>query len=166
MVEIRRARPDEWARSRDLRLEMLADSPRSFLDRLDDVVGWDDERGRARLTSLSAPDSTFVVAVDGDDWVGQATGRIMGHFDPPRVYVLGVFVTPLFRGQGLAARMIDEVATWALAQGYDALHLDVHEDAAPARASYVRQGFSYTGESAEHPHHPGEAELEMVRSLV
>lgn len=166
MVNIRRARPDEWAQSRDLRLEMLSDSPRSFLDKLDDVVGWPEDRWKSRLTSMSAPDSILVVAVDGDAWVGQASGRVIGSFDPPRAYVLGVYVTPSTRGMGLAGQLVGEVATWAEGLGFEDLYLDVHEDAEPAKASYVRQGFTFTGTSAEHPHYPGELELEMVKRLA
>lgn len=164
-VEVRRATAGEWRESRDLRLEMLADSPRSFLDGLNEVERWDDERWQARMRSHTAPDSVVIAAVADRRWVGQASGRIFSDTEPPRAYALAVYVSPQWRGRGLAARLVGGVGEWAAGLGIGALHLDVHEDARPAIASYLRQGFVFTGERSEHPNHQGEWELEMVRAL-
>ena len=162
-VELVRVSSDDWEVARSLRLEMLADSPRSFETQLDDVEPWTDERWRAWMRSATLDDSIVVAAVTDDGrWVGQASGRL---FDG-RPYAIAVYVTPTHRGRGLAAQLVGRVAEWARGLGHDHLYLDVHEDAAPARASYERQGFEYTGGSVEHSRYPGEFELEMRLPLT
>ncbi len=47
---------------------------------------------------------------------------------------------PAARGRGLGARLMAEVATWALQRGDTGLHLLVYEPNAPARRFYARQG--------------------------
>ncbi|QNP56930.1 hypothetical protein [Tessaracoccus defluvii] len=81
-IVVRSARPDEVEQSRRLRLEMLADSPDSFNERLDDLERWPTSRWASRLTSSLAPDSTLLVAEVGGVWIGQAAGRLYAHYDP------------------------------------------------------------------------------------
>ena len=162
-VEVRRARPQEWAQARDLRLEMLANSPKAFIDTIATVERWDDDRWRTRLLSHLAPDSTTIGAVDvGGHWVGQACGRVFGNYEPPRAYLLSVYVTPRHRGTGLVKRLVDEVSGWARGMGHDALWLDVHQDATAARAAYRRLGFTETGVTTPYANDESERELEMV----
>lgn len=163
---IRTARPEEWRQAKALRLEMLADAPLSFEEIHDELAAWSDERWQTRLRSHLADDSILVVATGEDGrWIGQAAGRVYGHYDPPRAYVLGVYVTPDNRGEGLSAALISAVADWAASKGLEQLHLDVYEHATAARVSYLRQGFVETGETSPNVHNTDEVEVEMVLSL-
>lgn len=165
MAIVRRARPDEWARHRDLRLEMLSDTPHAFLTTLDQARSRTDEDWQASHTSNLLPDSVLVVADGGDRWVGMMAGREFLNYDPPRVFLLSVFVTWAHRGSGLASRLLAEVAEWARQRGHVELHLDVHERATAARAFYAREGFVPTGHTQEYALDPSESELEMVLHL-
>lgn len=163
----RAARVDEWQRSRELRLEMLADTPHSFGDRLADVTKWDDDRWRIRHESHLLPDSAVFVAVGADGrWVGHMAVREFRNFSPPRALLMGVYVTSTHRGDGTAASLLTAVESWVVGRGFSRLHLDVHQDALPAQKFYERHGYTRTG--ATHPYSLDEAtsELEMVKDLT
>ena len=165
-VTIREAHPDEWERSRALRLEMLADTPHSFGDRLVEVLEWDDDRWRTRHESHLLPDSGVFVAVDEDGrWVGHMAVREFHNYAPPRAWLIGVYVTPSHRGDGTAASLLEVVESWAVQRGFSKLHLDVHENANPARRFYERQGYVATGSKAPYPLDLSTWELEMVKAI-
>jgi len=164
-VEIRRARPDEVTRSRDLRLEMLRDSPRFFVQTLEEARSWSLERWEARLLSSLAPDSTLVALVDGDVWAGQAAGRIYGSAEAARAYLLAVYLTPRMRGRHLVDALVHEVGAWAASLGCAELHLDVHQSATAARSAYARLGFAPTGVKGPYPGDHSAREIGMVLPL-
>ena len=158
-VLVRAAAPEEWAQARDLRLEMLADSPRSFVTQLREVSAWTDSRWQSRMQSMLAPDSVLIAAVDGDHWVGQASGRLIG----ARPFVLAVYLSlpTVVRGWRHAW---SRPSGWVAGLGNREVWLDVHESAEAAQRSYQKQGYRFTGERSEHPHFPGTYDLEMVKS--
>ncbi|MDO5737006.1 MAG: GNAT family N-acetyltransferase [Propionibacteriaceae bacterium] len=163
---VRRARTEEWRAARDLRLEMLADTPHSFGDVLADVVCWDDDRWITRHESDLLPDSEVFVAVDAAGrWVGQMAAREFHNYSPARAWLLGVYVTPAHRGATTATALLEAVQTWALDRGFAHLYLDVHEQAGAARKFYERQGFVATGVTAPYPLDVSTTELEMVKLL-
>ena len=164
---MRPARLDEWQQSRALRLEMLADTPHSFGDRLSDVLGWDDERWRTRHQSHLLPDSAAFVAVGSDGrWVGQMEAREFHNHAPPRVWLMGVYVTPNHRGNGTSLALLRAVEAWTLRRGFNHLHLDVHEDAHAARQFYERQSFAATGNTSPYPLDTTTTQIEMVKVLT
>ncbi len=164
-VTLRRALPHEWEQHRDLRLEMLRDTPYAFLTPLSRAQARSDEEWRSTHASNLLPDSVVVVADDGDRWVGMMAGREYLNYAPPRVFLLSVYVTPAHRSSTLATRLLREVVTWARDRGYAELHLDVHERSSAARAFYAREGFVPTGHTQEYALNPAETELEMVLAL-
>lgn len=165
-VEVRRAGPDDVDQSRVLRLEMLADSPRSFTQSLAEAQLWQRDRWYARLLSTLAPDSTLVAAVLDGTWVGQAAGRIYGSYSPPRAYLHELYITPRQRGRGLVERLVGAIEDWASAQGCDALYLDVHREAGAARAAYEQLGYRPTGATPAMVDDRGGRELELAKSLT
>lgn len=165
-VAIREARPGEWEQSRALRLEMLADSPHSFGDALDDVRLWPDDRWRIRHESQLLPDSGVFVAVDVDGcWVGHMAVREFHNYTPPRAMLQGAYVSPGQRGTGTAVALLGAAETWARGRGFAELYLDVQEYAAEARRFYERHGFVTTGASSVYPLDPSTSELEMVKRV-
>ena len=166
-VVIREAHVDEWDRSKELRLEMLADTPHSFGDRLPDVLLWDDDRWMKRHESHLLPDSAVLVAVaDDGHWVGHMALREFHNYSPPRVWLMGVYVTPAFRGDGTAVRLLEAAQSRAVERGFDLLFLDVHEHAVAARRFYGKLGFEPTGHMSPYPLDPTTTELEMVKVLT
>lgn len=163
---VREARIDEWKQSRTLRLEMLADTPHAFGDRLADVLHWDDEQWRIRHYSHLLPDSAVFVAVERDGrWVGQMEAREFHDHTPARVWLMGVYVTPAHRGNGTATALLEAVEQWVRGRGFGQLYLDVHEHSSAARRFYQRKGFVPTGSTAPYPLDPSTAESEMVKAL-
>jgi GNAT superfamily N-acetyltransferase len=147
---------NEAARYRDLRLEALRESPTSF------TATWDDERmlpreeWEARVASSVGGTSTVAVADSGDELVGLAVGIPWGG----RVRVVSVWVAPRWRGQGLAARLIEHVCDWAAHAGYREAQIETAMGNPSPRALYQRLGFMPVDETP-----PPECEGVLVRSL-
>lgn len=155
------ARADEWRERRDLRLEMLADTPIAFGDTLERARGYGDDEWRDRARSAVRPGSCSAVAVVGGRWVGT-----MGAFTAGagRAVLVTVYVSPGWRGRdaAVADRLLDAVEGWVRDETPAvSLALDVHEDNARAIAFYRRRGFAPTGRSHPYPIDGTRRELEL-----
>lgn len=156
-VVVRRVHMHEWREIRDLRIEAVSDPAASiaFLSTRDEELARDDAfwRERAAGAALGETAAQFV-AIDGDDWIGTATVLLreadaLDHHERvverPRADIVGVYVAPSYRGSGILGRLFAAAAEWSLAQGADALTLDVHTGNARAQAAYRKLGFTPTG---------------------
>jgi RimJ/RimL family protein N-acetyltransferase len=161
---VRRVRPDEHRRVRELRLAALGDPAASiaFLGTLSAARSQPEEFWRDRTERVASGDGAAqFVALDGEDWVGSATVLIRGD-DPARADVVAVYVRPAHRGRGHIDRLLDAAASWAAGHGLGMLHLSVHADNARAQTAYRRAGFAPTGVRFTGPIGP---ELEFARPL-
>ncbi|MGR0320698.1 GNAT family N-acetyltransferase [Agromyces sp. ZXT2-3] len=161
---IRTTSEDDWREVRDLRLEMLGDTPIAFGDTLERALGYDEAEWRTRARRGESAVQTVIVAIEGGRWVGT-----MGCYVPDAAtgpLLVGVYVTPDRRGgaNAVADALLAEIERWASARA-DTLRLEVHEDNPRARRYYERRGFDYTGHSREYELEPGGLELEMVKRL-
>ncbi|MFJ2094444.1 GNAT family N-acetyltransferase [Streptomyces sp. NPDC087901] len=177
---IRAVRADEWRSAKELRLAALQDpaAPVAFLEtyeegleRSDDfwrerTVGASEEgEGRVRQFIAEAPDGSWAGTVtvlierpDGDTVFGEAAAVHQAH-------VVGVFVRPEVRGEGLAEELFRAGTDWAWSLGepvIERVRLYVHEDNPRAAALYRRIGFVPTGESVPMPGDPTARELEYA----
>ncbi len=103
-VQVRRPVEPEWERWRDLRLQMLADTPEAYAETLETARTLDEAEWRFRVRRTWLPGSFTVVGVEeaggpADRWVGT-----MGAYTDPveGVFLVSVFVGPAHRGGGLA----------------------------------------------------------------
>jgi GNAT superfamily N-acetyltransferase len=149
-VTIRRTTADDWQQLRDLRLEMLEDTPLAYGETL--------STGLARGQTAH---SVLLAAIDDEtgDWVG----TMGGYLDAPGSPMLvGVYVRPSHRGKeaGVADALLDTVVEWARSEGA-ALTLHVHEDNPRAVAYYRRRGFEPTGVTVPYVLDPESRELEL-----
>ncbi|HEY3010661.1 MAG TPA: GNAT family N-acetyltransferase [Micromonosporaceae bacterium] len=160
---VRRVRPDDAARMRALRLEMLADAPLAFLETLAEAAARPHEEYRARIARNAIGDtiSQFIAEVDGR-FVGHAGGIAAPH-EPLLTVVFAVYITPEYRGTGLLADLVDAVAAWSRDAGRPELLLEVVTGNERARRAYERLGFVDTGVRAPHPTIPGLTEVQMRR---
>lgn len=164
-LTIRPVVEEDWAHLRDLRLEMLRDTPIAYEEKLEAAERRGEGEWRMRAARGSAPTSTTLVAIDDRGrWVGT-----MGAYVPPGgslPWIVAVYVTPKRRGRrhGVADALLDAVEDWAAARG-DTVVLEVHQDNARARAFYERRGFHLTGRTRPYPFDTTRDELEMVRRL-
>lgn len=136
---VRRLGDDEWTTLRDVRLELLRDSPDAFgatyaEESVDDEATW-----RRRLS-----EHAWFIALDGADPVGVAAGGQLREPDPRVRTLRSMWVVPPRRGDGTAATLVDYVVAWAREDGAEVLSLWVTERARRARRFYERYGFVAT----------------------
>jgi GNAT superfamily N-acetyltransferase len=160
---VRRVEPADAARMRALRLEMLADAPLAFLETIAEAAARPHAEYAARIAQVSAgTDTAQFVADPGGRLVGHAGGLV--HPAEPRLTVLyAVYITPAWRGTGLLADLVTEVAAWSRACGRDELMLEVVVGNDRAYRAYQRLGFVDTGVRVPHPTVPALRELQMRR---
>jgi len=161
---VRRVRPADAARIRAIRLEMLADSPLAFLETIADAAARPHAEFAARIAGMSTGrrSAAFVAEVDGRV-VGHAGGQA-AYGEPGVSVVFAVYLTPAWRGSGLLAALIAEVADWSRAAGRPELLLEVVVGNDRAVRAYQRLGFVDTGVRVAHPVLPTLRELQMRRT--
>jgi GNAT superfamily N-acetyltransferase len=162
---IRRTVASDWRAVRELRLEMLRDTPIAFGETLQDGLGHPESEWRMRAARGSAEHGISVAAIDPTGrWVGTMGGYLPDSGTGP--LLVGVYVTPDHRGRdsGLFDTLLTAVEEWARSEG-ETLTLHVHEDNARARAAYLRRGFTETGHRAPYLLDPAAQEIEMVKRL-
>ena len=149
---------------RALRLEMLADSPLAFLETLAEAAA----RPHGEFAARIANDATGHGSVRS---IAECDGRLVGHAagfpapdDPGLTVVFGVYLTPDWRGRGLLAELIEDVAAWSRAVGRPELMLEVVVGNDRAVRAYERLGFVDTGIRVPHPTLPTLTELQMRRT--
>jgi ribosomal protein S18 acetylase RimI-like enzyme len=163
-MTVRRVRPEDAARVRAVRLEMLADAPLAYLERIDEAAQRPHADYRARIALVSADPDTA-------QFIAEADGRIVGHaggWAPPRLtgvtVLYAVYVTPAWRGSGVVGGLVEAVAAWSRAARRPRLELEVVVGNDRAVRAYERLGFVDTGRRTPHPTIPGLVEMVMSRA--
>lgn len=167
-VAVRRRRAQEWAKVRELRLRMLADTPIAFLETREQALAADEREWRFRARRGAAGNANLDLVAEALD--GTWVGTMSCYVDRPGgAMLVGVFVEPAFRGRdrGVTDALLAAVETWAAGDAAaSVLRLLVHEDNARALAYYRAAGFVETGETMPYDLDPSRRELEMAKPLV
>lgn len=140
MIELLTITPEQWRLLRDIRLRALQEAPQAFTSSSQEESAFEDAVWRDR-----AANGHSIVATDGDEPVGLATGIDASTGDPAKRELVGMWVAPSHRRQGIAKMLVGEIAEWARSQGAEFLDLGVLEGNEPARVAYVKMGFRPTG---------------------
>jgi len=165
---------DDWEPYRDIRIEMLRDTPMAYGESLEGALATDEAGWRKRADARSTPSRPYVpgapvtsirfaAILPGGRWVGSMGGYVDDRLGP---VLVGVYVAPDVRGAefGVTSALIEAVEHWA--SGHSAtIHLDVHESNARAIASYLKRGYVETGRTQPYPLDPRFLEIEMVKQL-
>jgi GNAT superfamily N-acetyltransferase len=159
-IGIERLAPAQWQVLREMRLASLADSPTAFWATLDDEAGFDE----ARWDSFVRAAAWFVATREGQR-VGIA-GALTVPEAPEEPELIGMWVAPEARQDGIGVQLIEAVCEWATSQGVASVGLWVVDGKDEARRLYLRTGFEETGERAPLPHDPSRTEVRMRRSLA
>lgn len=163
--KIRRTLASDWAEIRDLRFQMIRDTPTAYAESLADALKNDEIEWRARGERGTAEHGISIAALtEAGQWVGTMGGFVP---DPQTgALLVGVYVAPQWRGRsaGLADALLDEIEQWARTEG-QTLTLHVHEDNARAQKFYERRGFIATGHSVAYNLDTSKNELEMIKQL-
>ncbi|MFE3741398.1 GNAT family N-acetyltransferase [Streptomyces sp. NPDC059096] len=177
---IRPVRPEEWPRTRELRLDALKDpaAPVAFLETYEQALEYPDAVWRERAEGFSARHGTrsvqFVAeAPDGswsgsvallveeagrEDFFGATVERAQGH-------LVGVFVRPEHRGGRVIAALVAAALDWAWALEEPRLarvRLYVNDGNPRAAAAYRKLGFVPTGVTVPMAGDPSAKELECA----
>jgi GNAT superfamily N-acetyltransferase len=164
---IDRIAESDWPRLRELRLEMLADTPLAFLETLENALREPEREWRLRASRTLRAGSVGLAAVDTETgtWLGTMSAYLDSRGD---AMLVSVYVTPGWRGRsaGLTDALLDEIEAWvraAVPEGRLLLH--VHEENPRARAFYARRGYVETGRTIPYPLDNSQNEVEMALEL-
>ncbi|HEY2312727.1 MAG TPA: GNAT family N-acetyltransferase [Streptosporangiaceae bacterium] len=178
-ARVRRLVADDWAGLRAARLAALAEAPYAFGSTLAREQAFDEELWRSRAGSgwtFGAFDGPAIVglatALPPDDLPGDGEpgDGELGEDPPgdcePAWHLVGMWVAPGCRGQGLADRLVEAVREQALQAGARTVTLWVTEVNDRARAFYRRLGFAPTGaRQLVRPEEPDHWEEELALRL-
>ncbi len=144
---VRHVLAHEAGRMRALRLRALQEDPHGFSSTYEREAALEDDwwTSRAALSEAGEKQRMYVVTDDQDRWLGLALARD----DAGTAVLNAMWVAPEGRGQGAATALCDACAGWAKERGFDALHVGVFEDNAPARRMYEAAGFVASGEEED-----------------
>jgi len=167
-VQVRRARPDEWATVRDVRLAAMADAPDAFASTLSREAGRTEPQWRSRIRDWpwflawrAGTPAGLVAAVPDQAASGpSAAGRRGWH-------LVSMWVSPAARGHGVADLLVGAVLDHAEAVGAPRVTLWVAFGNARARALYHRMGFTATGRRQVYPRDGADPldEVELARPV-
>lgn len=161
-IRLHRVTEADWESHRDLRLEMLRDSPDAFWSTLADVEG----RGEAewRATTHGAH---FLQARRGAEVLG-GLGILAAPYEPgmelpeDAVNLVAMYVAPRARGLGVGDLLLGGAKDLTRELGRRRIFLEVASHNPYAQALYQRHGFRFTGATTPHPRRPDVVEREMV----
>lgn len=163
---LHRVRAEDWPRYRELRLQMLKDTPQAYLETYREALEYADEEWEFRTTRAASAGNIGVAALDADGtWVGAMNAFLP---EPGTAKLVGVWLHPDHRGSagGAAAMMLDAIVRWARDDARAGrLTLLVHEANRRAVAFYRRHGFAPTGHTVPYPLDETSHELEMALKL-
>jgi ribosomal protein S18 acetylase RimI-like enzyme len=163
-LQVRRIKAREWRRYRELRLEALQDSPLAFVEQYQESLAQPDQFWQDRVERNAAGStSSMFVAVCAGRFVAKASC-----FAEPDVtdyvsaHIVGVYVTPPSRGEGVADALMTAVISWAQDEAHaDRIRLFVMQTNDRAAGFYRRIGFVPTGATMAYPPDPAYSEHEM-----
>lgn len=155
MVELWLVTPDDWLAWRGLRLAALREAPYAFSSKLADWEGATEQRWRERL---AVPGGHNAIALLAGARVGMVSGLPS---DAQTLELIGMWVAPDARRQGVGRALIDGVASWARDAGKQRVRLEVRRGNAAAFELYRASGFRDGDQAGADT----EEEIEMLLSL-
>ncbi|NBV25965.1 MAG: GNAT family N-acetyltransferase [Actinobacteria bacterium] len=140
-VEIRRARVADAEDYSKIRLEALRVAPAAFGSVHEDVAKFPTSRFEEQLRN-----GCYFLAYESGKVIGTSSYAQFSLNRRRHAGLYGMFVTPRWQGQGVAAELVNAVRQQARLGGYRELYLSVNPSMVRAVAFYEREGFRDTGE--------------------
>jgi GNAT superfamily N-acetyltransferase len=159
-LRIRRIETADWSSLRAIRVEALTDAPEAFGSTLEGALRLSARQWRHRVAT------TVYFLAERD---GLVVGMVSGGFNdshPGTHWLYGMYVTPVARGSEAAQLLVEAVVDWARAEGAREIHLHVASGVPRARAFYLKNGFSLTGESFAMERDPTVTMYTMTKSTA
>ena len=159
-MRLRRIHEGDAVPLRELRLRALQEASYAFATTFEEASARPAEYWET-WTRKPADEQVTIVAVDGERWVGMASGWLTDQ-TPGRAWLAQLWVDPDVRRAGLGLRLIEAVAGWARERGMVALELSVTTNNPAAAALYTRAGFVETGRRRPLPSDPSRTEVFLL----
>jgi GNAT superfamily N-acetyltransferase len=164
-VVVRRIAPDDVGVARELRLRALKTDPSSFGSTYEREAAFADEIWEERVArGARGDDAATLLAFRADEAVGLVSG-FRDEEEATVFDVVGMWVAPEARGEGIGRRLLEEIESWFASCGGIEVRLSVTNEAAAARGLYASAGYEPDGRADESPHTPGLVELGMRKRL-
>jgi RimJ/RimL family protein N-acetyltransferase len=149
----------EWVVLREMRLAALRESPGAFLSSYSEESAykeqeWRAEFGRGEWTIEMRNDKAIAL-------VGVTREQAM---PPDECYLEYMWVSPGFRGRGVATDLVKNVLRRLLNRGFATIWLWVLDGNEPARRLYEKCGFTSTG-LTQRPHRSPLRSEELMRLI-
>jgi ribosomal protein S18 acetylase RimI-like enzyme len=144
-VEVRRLRPDEGSRLKEVRLAALEDSPDAFWTKLAEARLYPDEQWERAAETASNDEEAILIAKDGERWVGMI-GLFPDEAVEGALHIWGMWVAPEYRGRNVGRALLDGVLEVAAQTSATSIRLHVVTTNDSARRLYERSGFVKDGE--------------------
>jgi GNAT superfamily N-acetyltransferase len=159
-VTIRRIASADWSALREIRLEALVDAPEAFGSTLQGALRLSARQWRHKVATAVY----FLAERDG-----RVVGMVSGGFNdnhPGTHWLYGMYVTPTARGSEAAQLLVRAVVEWARGEGAREIYLHVACGVPRARAFYLKNGFTLTGESFTMERDPTVTMYTMTKSTA
>ena len=159
-ITVRRIETADWPVLRAIRLEALSDAPEAFGSTLETTRRLSARQWRQRV----ATNAYFVAEREG-----VVVGMVSGGYNdnlPGTHWLYGMYVTPAARGSVAAQLLVAAVVEWARGDGAREIYLHVASGVPRARAFYLKNGFTLTGEPFEMERDPSVTMQTLTRSIA
>ena len=165
-VAVRRVARGDAPLARRVRLRALEADPSSFGSTYAREAAFGDEVWEERVSRSAAGDEgSTLLALRGAEPVGLVSA-FRDEADASVFDVVGMWVAPDARGQGLGRRLLVEIESWIASCGGSEVRLSVTNRATAARRLYESAGYELDGRSEPSPHTAGVVEIGMRKRLA
>lgn len=154
---------EQWHIYRDLRLGALADSPDAFSTMLHEQEDRPDDYWTERIVSAGESDLDLALLATVDLVPAGLSFAKIPTSQRDQAHVFQMWVAPNFRRNGVARKLLNEIATWASKRNALCLVLDVSCGDTPAAHLYSAMGFRTIGQPQ--PLRPGSKLLSQTMQL-
>lgn len=113
----------------------------------------------------AAANSLFLIALDGEQVVGNLDIKGLGRKALAHVGVLGMAIQAAYRGQGLGSQLMQAGLDWAQNSPLKRIELNVYCDNTPAIALYQKFGFVIEGRRKGYVLHEGQYCDDLIMGL-
>ena len=141
-IEIVRLKPDEWQAYRALRLESLQNAPQAFGSSYDTNLARPETFWRERLVEAQTDEQGWLLFARVE---GQLVGMVGAYRtdDAAVVEVISTYVTPAYRGRGVARALMEGLLATLIDTGqFERATLGVNQQQVAAVRLYERCGFA------------------------
>lgn len=151
-MHLRKLAPYEIELHREIRLRALSEASEFLGSTFAETASQPDFYWEQITNSVTEPNGDVMfLAIEDERVVGSVYGLLNPEKKNEIGHVRGMWVEPVWRGQGIGGVLLQEVFSWAREIGLKYLDLWVPTHSEAANALYIKAGFRKTGNFAPLP---------------